>query len=80
MVEGPVPRWYHSVWFVLLSLFLVLGPLGLPLLWRSTRFSRWSKVALTLVMVLYTCGLILYIRAAFLESMRHFDELQGVFP
>ena len=35
-------------------LFLVLGPLGLPLVWKNPRFSRWVKVALTLIMVVYT--------------------------
>jgi hypothetical protein len=39
---------------VLVLLFLVLGPLGLPLLWRSPRFSRGWKIFLTAVMVVYT--------------------------
>jgi hypothetical protein len=44
--------WLYSVWFVLLALFFLLGPLGLPLLWKSPKFPRWSKIALTLFMVL----------------------------
>ena len=53
MTDAPVPqrpRWYYSVWFVLVMLFLVLGPLALPLLWKSDRFPRWSKWCLTLLM------------------------------
>ena len=52
------PKWYYNVWFVLLMLFFVLGPLGLPLVWKNPRFSRGVKVALTVVMVLYTLVLI----------------------
>jgi len=50
--EAPgTTRWYLSVWFVLLALFVLLGPLGLPLLWRSPRFPLWAKILLTCVMI-----------------------------
>ena len=52
------PKWYFNVWFVLLMLFFVLGPFGLPLVWKHPRWSRWIKTVLTLVMVLYTAALI----------------------
>ncbi len=52
--ESARSRWYHSVWFVLLMLFLVLGPFGCPLLWRSPKFSKPAKVSLTILVVLYT--------------------------
>ena len=54
----PSSRWYHSVGFVLLMLFVVLGPLGLPLLWKSRRFSRTAKIALTVVVVAFTVWLL----------------------
>ena len=54
----PKSKWYYNVWFVLLMLFFVLGPFGLPLVWKHPRFSRRVKVTLTLVMVLYTLVLI----------------------
>jgi len=38
-------------WGVLLMLFVVLGPLALPMLWRSRGFSPLWKTLLTLVMV-----------------------------
>jgi len=53
-----VTAWYHRPWAVLVLLFLVLGPLGLPLLWRSPRFSRGWKIVLTVVMIVYTALLI----------------------
>jgi hypothetical protein len=54
----PESRWFYSVWSVLLALFVVLGPFGLPLLWRSPRFSRRMKVLLTAATVVYTALLI----------------------
>jgi hypothetical protein len=48
-----VPWYYRPVW-VLALLFLVLGPLGLPYLWRSPRFTRGLKVVLTIATIAYT--------------------------
>ena len=39
-------------------LFFVLGPLGLPLVWKNPRLARSVKLALTLAMVVYTYWLI----------------------
>ena len=47
-------KWYHSWWFVLLMLFVVLGPFGIPLVWKNPRFSQWVKIALTLAVLIYT--------------------------
>ena len=54
----PESRWFYSVWSVLLALFVVLGPFGLPLLWRSPRFSRVAKVLLTALTAVYTLVLL----------------------
>ena len=51
-------KWYQNFWFVLLLLFFVLGPFGLPLVWKNPRFSRAIKILLTLVMVVYTVVLV----------------------
>ena len=47
-------KWYHRPVWVLALLFLVLGPLALPYLWGSPRFSRLLKVALTVLVIAYT--------------------------
>jgi len=39
---------------VLVLLFVILGPLGLPYLWKSPRFSQGAKVVLTLCVAWYT--------------------------
>jgi len=54
----PESRWFYSVWSVLLALFVVLGPFGLPLLWKSPRFSRGAKVLLTALTAVYTLVLV----------------------
>ena len=56
--EPPQAKWYHNIWFVLFMLFFLLGPFGLPLVWKNPRFSRALKIALTVTMVLYTLLLV----------------------
>ena len=46
---------------VLVALFAVLGPLGLPMLWRSRCFTRAWKIGLTVVVLLVTVALGWYI-------------------
>ena len=46
-------KWYYRPVWVLLLLFVVLGPFGLPYLWKSPSFSRRSKVVLTVLVVAY---------------------------
>jgi len=58
MKDSSHPKWYFSVWFIIAMLFLVLGPLALPLLWKSPRFPRAAKVVLTVVVFLYTALLL----------------------
>ena len=73
------PRWYYNVWIVLIMLFFVLGPLGLPLVWKNPRFSRWIKVALTLVMAAYTVALVELTVQAFQAVTHEMGQLNAVF-
>ena len=73
--EAPVKWYYRPVW-VLLLLFLVLGPLGLPYLWRSPRFSRGAKLALTAVVIAYTGVLVVETVRIVREVQREMNELQ----
>jgi len=51
---APGERWYYHIWFVLLMLFVVLGPFGLPLVWRNPKMSRRVKIVLTLLTAAFT--------------------------
>jgi hypothetical protein len=52
-------KWYMRPMGVVLLLFFVLGPFGLPLLYKSQEFSRKLKIVLTIVVILYTSYLII---------------------
>jgi hypothetical protein len=56
--EGEKIKWYLRPVSVILLLFFALGPLGLPLLYKSPKFSKALKAVLTIIVVLYTCYLI----------------------
>jgi hypothetical protein len=51
-------KWYYRPLWVVLLLFVVLGPFGLPYLWKSPGFSRNLKIVLTVLVVAYTALLI----------------------
>jgi hypothetical protein len=52
-------KWYLRPMGVVLLLFFVLGPFGLPLLYKSPEFSQKLKIVLTIVVILYTSYLII---------------------
>ena len=71
-------KWYMSPIGVVLLLFFVLGPLGLPLLYKSPKFGKTLKIILTIVVMMYTCYLVyasleigreLYIRMEELQEL-----------
>jgi hypothetical protein len=73
-------KWYLRPVSVILSLFFVLGPFGLPLLYKSPRFSRTSKIILTIAVVIYTSYLIfisLEIVRELYKGMEAFKEILG---
>jgi len=56
--EDEKGKWYLRPISVVLLLFLILGPFGLPLLYKSPKFSRTSKIILTIAVIIYTSYLI----------------------
>ena len=51
-------KWYLRPVIVVLLLFFVLGPFGLPLLYKSPKFSKKLRIILTIVVIIYTSYLI----------------------
>ena len=76
--EPQKPKWYYSIWFVLVMLFLVMGPFGVPLLWKSPRFPKWAKIALTIAVALYTYWLIAATLAMTRAIMDQYRQLQSL--
>jgi hypothetical protein len=56
--EDKKGKWYLNPLVVLLLLFFVLGPLGLPLLYKSPHFGKTWKKILTIIIVVYTAYII----------------------
>ena len=63
------PAWWESPWFVLPMLFLVLGPLALPMLWRSRRFTLLWKGVLTVLVVGLTALLLWWIWVSLQQAL-----------
>ena len=76
---SPRTKWYYNIWFVLFMLFFVVGPFGLPLVWKNSRFARWVKWTLTGLMVLYTVLLIQTTAAMVHVVTEHFSAFQSLF-
>jgi hypothetical protein len=73
-------KWSESPWVVLPLLFLILGPLALPLLWRSRRFTLLWKGVLTVIMVGLTVFLLWSVWFSLqraLAPLRELDQLRG---
>ena len=62
---------------MLLLLFLVLGPFGLPLLWRSPSFSRGMKLTLTIVVLAYS---VLLLEAVLTAVRLALEQMNAIFP
>jgi hypothetical protein len=56
--ENGKVKWYLRPISVVLLLFFVLGPFGLPLLYKSPKFNKTIKIILTIAVIIYTSYLI----------------------
>jgi len=75
------PRWTESPWFVLPMVFLVLGPLGIPLLWRSRRITWFWKSMITIAVLALTAlvgAMIQHTIKASLAPLEQFRRIQGL--
>jgi polyferredoxin len=74
--EDQKTKWYLRPISVVLLLFFVLGPFGLPLLYKSPRFSKASKIILTIIVIIYTSYLIFASLEIGRELYIRMEELQ----
>ncbi|MCX5699653.1 MAG: hypothetical protein NTX01_08335 [Candidatus Omnitrophica bacterium] len=47
------PKWYFKTWSLVAS-FLCIGPFMLPLVWANPRFSKKSKIIITVGVLIIT--------------------------
>ena len=71
----PEAKWYHSRWMVVLMLFVVLGPFGLPLLWKSPHFTKRWKQILTVLTLIYTALALRMLASAMQTSLRALSSM-----
>ncbi len=71
-------KWYLRPISVVLLLFFVLGPFGLPLLYKSPKFSKTLKIVLTVLVMIYTLYLIFASLEIAKELYRSLGELQDI--
>jgi len=48
------PKWYYNTWSLVVS-FLCVGPFMLPLVWKNPRFSKKTKIIITVVVLILSC-------------------------
>jgi ribosomal protein L40E len=70
--------WSENRWIVLASLFLVLGPLGLPMLWRSRQFSMVWKLVFTGMVLGLTVLIFVLIWYVIDKALAPLKELRGM--
>ena len=73
-------KWYLRPVSVIISLFFVLGPFGLPLLYKSPKFSNKLKILLTVAVIIYTSYVIfvsLEIARELYKTIREYKEIFG---
>jgi hypothetical protein len=61
---------YHRPMVVLGLLFFVVGPLALPLLWRSETFTRNQKIGVTIANLAFIGGIVVAMLAVFRAYMK----------
>ena len=65
-------RYFKTYWIVIA--FLCVGPLALPLVWFNPRFSRKTKVIVTIVILILTY----YLGSFLMNSLRSIKEYYGI--
>ena len=75
---GTKPGWSESPWVVLASLFFFIGPLALPMLWRSRRFSTVWKILITVAVVALTAMVLWSIWYLFAKALQPLHDLKAL--
>lgn len=76
--EDEKAKWYLRPIPVVLLLFFVLGPFGLPLLYKSPKFNKPLKIILTIAVIIYTSYLIFASLEIARELYRRMGEIQEI--
>ena len=71
-------KWYLRPWAVVVLLFFVLGPFGLPFLYKSPKFNQTGKVILTVLTLLFTGTFVVLTLESTKEIFQRLVEFQAL--
>ncbi|MFA5060508.1 MAG: zinc ribbon domain-containing protein [Candidatus Omnitrophota bacterium] len=71
-------KWYYRTPFLIFG-FFIAGPLILPVVWTNPKFSRTTKIVIT-VLALGVTGLLIQLSAVTIDAMlKHIQDLDSTF-
>jgi len=71
--KPPEPKWYFKTsWIV--TAFLCVGPLALPLVWLNPRFNQRKKIVISIIIIILSY----YLGLLFINSLRSIKEYYGI--
>lgn len=76
-IKSKSEKWYYSTTAVVISILLV-GPLALPVVWKSPRFKILTKIIITIIVIILTILLIeeiVYIYSKIFDQLKQLDTL-----
>lgn len=77
MCEQPENRWYHSNLAIVIALACA-GPFALGLVWSNPRYSRFTKIWVTILVIVVTvllCYLAYNLIVLLIEQVRAFQAM-----
>lgn len=66
-------KWYLSTSILVMGL-LFIGPFALPLLWINPRYNRTTKIIISIVVIVISYGLYIWIQ----KSLKMLDEVYNL--
>jgi uncharacterized protein (DUF983 family) len=67
-------KWYFKT-YVLIIAFLCIGPLALPLLWINPRFSRRNKIVITIIVIVLSYYLTIFMVRSLKVISSYYQQL-----
>lgn len=71
------PKWYFKTWSLVGS-FLCVGPFMLPLVWTNPRFSKKSKIVTTIVVIIITFAMTVFMLKSLKNITSYYDLISEV--
>lgn len=71
--KTPQVKWYFKTSWIATA-FLCVGPLALPLVWLNPRFSKKTKIIVTIIVVILSY----YLWSLLINSLRFLKQYYGI--